>query len=224
MPDVATTDWNPVLREELAKPYWAELQAFVAEERRHHAVYPPPDEVFAALHRTPYAEVKALILGQDPYHGPGQAHGLCFSVRRGVPIPPSLRNVYAELEADLGIEPPPHGCLDAWAEQGVLLLNATLTVRARAAASHQRRGWETFTDQVIRAVSQKEERVVFLLWGASARRKRDLVDRTRHVIIESAHPSPLSAHNGFFGSRPFSRTNAALEDAGRAPIDWRIPA
>jgi uracil-DNA glycosylase len=223
VPAVATTDWNPVLREELAKPYWAELQAFVAEERRHHAVYPPPDEVFAALHRTPYAEVKALILGQDPYHGPGQAHGLCFSVRRGVPIPPSLRNVYAELEADLGIEPPSHGCLDAWAEQGVLLLNATLTVRARAAASHQRRGWETFTDQVIRAVSQKEERVVFLLWGASARRKRDLVDRTRHVIIESAHPSPLSAHNGFFGSRPFSRTNAALEEAGRTPIDWRIP-
>jgi uracil-DNA glycosylase len=223
VPAVATTDWNPVLREELAKPYWAELQAFVAEERRHHAVYPPPDEVFAALHRTPYAEVKALILGQDPYHGPGQAHGLCFSVRRGVPIPPSLRNGYAELEADLGIEPPSHGCLDAWAEQGVLLLNATLTVRARAAASHQRRGWETFTDQVIRAVSQKEERVVFLLWGASARRKRDLVDRTRHVIIESAHPSPLSAHNGFFGSRPFSRTNAALEEAGRTPIDWRIP-
>lgn len=223
MPAVATTDWNPVLREELAKPYWAELQAYVAEERRHHAVYPPPDEVFAALHRTPYAEVKALILGQDPYHGPGQAHGLCFSVRRGVPIPPSLRNIYAELEADLGIEPPSHGCLDAWAEQGVLLLNATLTVRARAAASHQRRGWETFTDQVIRAVSQKEERVVFLLWGASARRKRDLVDRTRHVIIESAHPSPLSAHNGFFGSRPFSRTNAALEEAGRTPIDWRIP-
>jgi uracil-DNA glycosylase len=223
VPAVATTDWNPVLREELAKPYWAELQAFVAEERRHHAVYPPPDEVFAALHRTPYAEVKALILGQDPYHGPGQAHGLCFSVRRGVPIPPSLRNVYAELEADLGIEPPSHGCLDAWAEQGVLLLNATLTVRARAAASHQRRGWETFTDQVIRAVSQKEERVVFLLWGASARRKRDLIDRSRHVIIESAHPSPLSAHNGFFGSRPFSRTNAALEAAGRTPIDWRIP-
>lgn len=220
---MATTDWNPVLREELGKPYWAELQAFVAEERRHHAVYPPPDEVFAALHRTPYAEVKALILGQDPYHGPGQAHGLCFSVRRGVPIPPSLRNVYAELEADLGIEPPSHGCLDAWADQGVLLLNATLTVRARAAASHQRRGWETFTDQVIRAVSQKEERVVFLLWGASARRKRDLVDRSRHVIIESAHPSPLSAHNGFFGSRPFSRTNAALEEAGRTPIDWRIP-
>jgi uracil-DNA glycosylase len=221
---VATTDWNPVLREELAKPYWAELQAFVADEHRHHAVYPPADEVFAALHRTPYAEVKALILGQDPYHGPGQAHGLCFSVRTGVPIPPSLRNIYAELESDLGIEPPPHGCLDAWADQGVLLLNATLTVRARTAASHQKRGWETFTDQVIRAVSDKEERVVFLLWGASARRKRDLIDRTRHVIIESAHPSPLSAHNGFFGSRPFSRTNAALEEAGRRPIDWRLPA
>lgn len=218
-----STDWNPVLRAELAKPYWAELQAFVAEERRQGAVYPPADEVFAALHRTPYSNVKVLILGQDPYHGPGQAHGLCFSVRRGVAIPPSLRNIYAELQSDLGIEPPAHGCLDAWADQGVLLLNATLTVRARQAASHQKRGWETFTDQVIRAVSAKPERVVFLLWGASARRKREMVDRARHVVIESAHPSPLSAHNGFFGSRPFSRANAALEAAGRAPVDWRLP-
>jgi uracil-DNA glycosylase len=218
-----STDWNPVLRAELAKPYWAELQAFVAEERRQGAVYPPADEVFAALHRTPYAAVKVLILGQDPYHGPGQAHGLCFSVRRGVAIPPSLRNIYAELQSDLGIEPPAHGCLDAWADHGVLLLNATLTVRARQAASHQKRGWETFTDQVIRAVSAKPERVVFLLWGASARRKRELVDRDRHVVIESAHPSPLSAHNGFFGSRPFSRANAALVAAGREPVDWRLP-
>lgn len=219
----ATTDWNPILRAEFDAPYWAELQAFVAEERRTHEVYPPPDEVFAALHRTPYAAVKVLILGQDPYHGPGQAHGLCFSVRRGTPIPPSLRNIYAELRHDLGIEPPRHGCLDAWADQGVLLLNATLTVRAREAASHQKRGWETFTDQVIRAVSAKEDRVAFILWGASARRKRDLVDRSRHVIIESAHPSPLSAHNGFFGSRPFSRANDALVAAGREPVDWRIP-
>lgn len=219
----ATTDWNPILRAELDAPYWAELQAFVAEERRTHVVYPPPDEVFAALHRTPHASVKVLILGQDPYHGPGQAHGLCFSVRRGTPIPPSLRNVYAELQADLGIEPPRHGCLDAWADQGVLLLNATLTVRAGQAASHQKRGWERFTDQVIRAVSAKEERVAFILWGASARRKRDLVDRSRHVVLESAHPSPLSAHNGFFGSRPFSRANEALVAAGREPVDWRIP-
>lgn len=218
-----TTDWNPILRAELGKPYWAELQAFVADERRHHQVFPPPDEVFAALHRTPYASVKVLILGQDPYHGPGQAHGLCFSVRRGIAIPPSLRNVYQELHDDLGIDPPRHGCLDAWAEQGVLLLNTTLTVRAHQAASHQKRGWETFTDAVISAVNDKPERVVLLLWGAAARRKRALVDTSRHVVIESAHPSPLSAHNGFFGSRPFSRANAALEAAGRAPVDWRIP-
>ena len=217
------TDWNPILRDELQKPYWEELQAFVSEERRHHAVYPPADEVFAALHRTPYADVKAVILGQDPYHGPGQAHGLCFSVRPGVALPPSLRNIFGELTADLGIAPPNHGCLDAWADQGVLLLNTTLTVRAHAAASHQKHGWETFTDQVIRAVDAKDERVVFILWGAAARRKKELIDRDRHVIIESAHPSPLSAHNGFFGSRPFSRTNAALEAAGRTPIDWSIP-
>jgi uracil-DNA glycosylase len=217
------TDWNPVLRAELAKPYWPVLQQFVAEERSRHPVYPAPDEVFAALHLTPYAAVKVLILGQDPYHGPGQAHGLCFSVRPGVPLPPSLQNVLKELQADLDIDPPGHGCLEAWARQGVLLLNATLTVRARQAASHQGKGWETFTDAVIRAVNAKPERVVFILWGASARKKRALIDTARHVVIESAHPSPLSAHNGFFGSRPFSRANAALEDAGREPVDWRIP-
>ncbi|MGQ0832630.1 MAG: uracil-DNA glycosylase [Microthrixaceae bacterium] len=217
------TDWNPVLRAELAKPYWPELQRFVAEERSRHTIYPPKEQVFAALHLTPYASVKVLILGQDPYHGAGQAHGLCFSVREGVAVPPSLQNIYQELEADLGIAPPNHGCLEAWAAQGVLLLNATLTVRARQAASHQGKGWETFTDAVIRAVNAKEERVVFILWGASARRKRALVDLTRHVVIESAHPSPLSARNGFFGSRPFSRANQALVDAEREPVDWRIP-
>ena len=216
------TDWNPVLRGELAKPYWAELQQFIATERARTTVYPPHDEVFAALHLTPFAEVKVVILGQDPYHGAGQAHGLCFSVRDGVPPPPSLVNVFKELQTDLGIDPPSHGCLDAWARQGVLLLNATLTVRARQAASHQGKGWETFTDEVLRAVSAKPERVVFILWGASARKKRGLVDTSRHVIIESAHPSPLSAHNGFFGSRPFSRANAALVEAGREPIDWRL--
>lgn len=217
------TDWNPVLRDQLAAPYWAELQQFIAEERAHGPVYPAPDEVFAALHLTPYSTVKVLILGQDPYHGPGQAHGLCFSVRRGVPAPPSLQNIFKELEADLGVAPPRHGCLDAWAEQGVLLLNATLTVRARQAASHQGKGWERFSDAVIRAVNDKPERVVFVLWGASARRKRALVDLDRHVVIESPHPSPLSAHNGFFGSRPFSRANDALVEAGREPVDWRLP-
>jgi uracil-DNA glycosylase len=217
------TDWNPILRDEFAEPYWAELQAFVADERANHEVFPPAEEVFAALHQTPYASVKVVILGQDPYHGPGQAHGLCFSVRRGVAIPPSLRNIYTELRDDLGIAPPRHGNLDAWTRQGVLLLNTSLTVRAHQAASHHGRGWERFTDQVIRAVSAKPERVVFILWGAAARKKRSLVDTSRHVVLESAHPSPLSARNGFFGSRPFSRTNAALVEAGREPVDWRIP-
>lgn len=217
------TDWNPILRGEFDKPYWAELQQFVTDERSRFEVYPPHDEVFAALHLTPYREVKALVLGQDPYHGPGQAHGLCFSVRPGVARPPSLDNIFRELENDLGIRAPNHGCLDAWARQGVLLLNASLTVRARRAASHQGKGWEQFTDEVIRAVNAKPERVVFILWGASARRKKSLIDTPRHTIIESAHPSPLSAANGFFGSRPFSRTNEALVEAGREPIDWRIP-
>lgn len=217
------TDWNPLLRDEFAKPYWTELQSFVAAERSKTIVYPPADDVFAALHLTPYESTRVVILGQDPYHGPRQAHGLCFSVRRGVAVPPSLRNIFTELHDDLGITPPRHGNLDAWTRQGVLLLNTSLTVRAHQAASHHGHGWERFTDQVIRAVNEKPERVVFILWGAAARKKRSLVDTSRHVVVESAHPSPLSARNGFFGSRPFSRTNAALEDAGREPVDWRIP-
>lgn len=215
-----TTDWNPLLRDQFDEPYWQELQAFVRAERSKHTVYPPHDEVFAALHLTPYADVKVLILGQDPYHGPGQAHGLCFSVRPGVEIPPSLVNIFAELESDLGCPPPPDGNLDLWARQGVLLLNTTLTVRARQAASHQRKGWETFTDRVIEVVNEKPEPVVFVLWGASARKKKALVDTSRHTILESPHPSPLSAHRGFFGSKPFSQANAALIAAGREPVDW----
>jgi uracil-DNA glycosylase len=218
---VTTTDWNPVLRGEFAKPYWSELRRFVADERARHTVYPAGDEEFTALHLTPYAATRVVILGQDPYHGPRQAHGLCFSVRRGVPVPPSLANIRKELAADLGIVAPDHGSLDRWARQGVLLLNATLTVRAGQAASHQGRGWETFTDAVLRAVNDKPHPVVFILWGSSARRKKTLVD-ARHTIIESAHPSPLSAHQGFFGSRPFSRTNEALVAAGLEPIDWRL--
>jgi len=174
------TDWNPILRAELDAPYFKDLQRFVAAERAQRPIYPPPDAVFAALHLTPYEAVKVLILGQDPYHGAGQAHGLCFSVRPGVPRPPSLDNIFTELEQDVGVVRPDHGCLDSWARQGVLLLNATLTVRAGQAASHQGKGWERFTDAVIEAVNAKPERVVFILWGASAR-------------------------NGFFGSRPFSR-------------------
>ena len=214
------TDWNPLLRAELDKPYWADLHEFLAEERAHALVYPPPEDTFAALHLTPYAETRVLILGQDPYHGAGQAHGLCFSVRRGVPTPPSLVNILKELEADLGCAAPGHGCLEAWAGDGVLLLNAVLSVRAGAAASHAGKGWETFTDEVIRAVNEKAERVVFILWGASARKKKALIDQSHHVIIESAHPSPLAAHNGVFGSRPFSRANAALEEVGRPPVHW----
>ena len=216
------TDWNPLLRDQFELAYWRELQEFVANERREHPVHPPADEVFAALRLTSYTDVKVMILGQDPYHGPGQAHGLCFSVRRGVRVPPSLRNIHEELHADLGLTIPDHGNLEAWASHGVLLLNATLTVRGGAAASHQQHGWETFTDQVIRVVNAKDDPVVFILWGASARRKRALIDTDRHTVIESAHPSPLSAHNGFLGSRPFSQTNAALIASGREPVDWDL--
>ena len=218
------TDWNPVLRAELDKPYWADLQRFVADERTRHAVYPPREDVFAALHLTPFARTKVLILGQDPYHGPGQAHGLCFSVRPGVALPRSLLNIFKELHDDLGLDPPDHGSLVAWAESGVLLLNAVLTVRAHVAGSHAGKGWERFTDEIITTVDAKPQRVVFILWGAYARKKKSLIDLSRHVVIESAHPSPLSAHNGFFGSRPFSRANAALSQAGREPVDWQIPS
>jgi uracil-DNA glycosylase len=220
---VPQTDWNPILRGEFAKPYWPPLQAFVADERAKGPVYPPAAEVFAALHLTPYADTRVVILGQDPYHGPAQAEGLCFSVRAGVAKPPSLVNIFKELADDLGIAPPNHGSLAHWAQQGVLLLNTTLTVRGGQAASHHGKGWETFTDEVLAAVNAKPERVVFILWGANARKKKALIDLRRHVVIESAHPSPLSAHNGFFGSRPFSRANAALIAAGRQPIDWAIP-
>jgi uracil-DNA glycosylase len=217
---MTTTDWNPILRGEFDKPYWQDLQRFVAGERAQRTVYPPHDEVFAALHLTPYADTRVMILGQDPYHGRGQAHGLCFSVRRGVPTPPSLANVFKELHDDLGVPIPDHGNLEAWATQGVLLLNATLTVRAGQAGSHQKHGWETFTDEVIRAVGDKPDHVVFILWGGYARRKKSLIDTSRHTVIESPHPSPLSAHNGFFGTKPFSRANAALAAHGQQPIDW----
>lgn len=217
--------WLRCLEQEFAESYMAELRTFLrAEKQRGKVIYPAGSEWFAALDTTPFEAVKVVILGQDPYHGPGQAHGLCFSVPRGVAPPPSLRNILAELEADLGIAAPGHGDLGRWADQGVLLLNTTLTVRGGRAASHQGRGWETFTDEVIRTVDAKTDRVVFVLWGAAARRKHSLISTDRHVIVESAHPSPLSAHNGFFGSRPFSRTNAALVEAGRAPIDWRLDA
>jgi uracil-DNA glycosylase len=219
---MATTDWNPILRGEFDKAYWRDLQQFVTVERQRHTVYPPHPDVFAALHLTRYADTRVLILGQDPYHGSGQAHGLCFSVPAGVTIPPSLANIHRELADDVGVNAPGHGSLEAWARQGVLLLNATLTVRAGQAGSHQGKGWETFTDEVIAAVNAKPEHVVFVLWGSYARKKRALIDAARHTIIESPHPSPLSAHNGFFGSRPFSRANAALVAHGQQPIEWAL--
>ena len=216
------TTWRPVLIAETEKHYCKPLQRFVKDERKKYTVFPPDKDVFAALHLTPYEKVSVLILGQDPYHEVGQAHGLCFSVRPDVAIPPSLQNIYKELHDDLGCKIPNNGCLTPWAEQGVLLLNAVLTVRAHQANSHQGKGWENFTDAIIRAVNDKPDRVVFVLWGAYARKKAPLINTTRHVIIESAHPSPLSAGNGFFGSRPFSKINAALREAGKPEIDWQI--
>jgi uracil-DNA glycosylase len=215
--------WQDVLASEAADPYFAELGRFVAAERAEHQVFPPEDEVFAALEATPYEQVRVVLLGQDPYHDDGQAHGMCFSVRPGVRIPPSLRNMYKELDADLGVPPASHGYLRAWADQGVLLLNTVLTVRAHEAASHKGHGWERFTDAVIRAVDAREQPAVFVLWGAHAKKKAALIDTTRHRIVQGAHPSPLSAKM-FLGSRPFSKTNAALEELGHAPVDWQLPA
>lgn len=218
---MAPTDWNSLLREQREQPYWPELQQFLQAERATHAVFPEPDDVFAALDLTPLADTRVVILGQDPYHGEGQAHGLSFSVRDGVAVPPSLRNIHKELIADLGIDAPTHGNLQAWARSGVLLLNSVLTVRAHSAASHRGKGWEVFTDSVIGAVAAMSEPVVFMLWGNYARAKTSLIAGHHHVI-ESPHPSPLSASRGFFGSRPFSRANAALVEAGRDPIDWSL--
>ena len=216
------TDWNPLLKEEFEKPYWKKLQQYIFEERARYKVFPPNDDVFAALHMTSYQDVKILILGQDPYHGEGQAHGLCFSVKDGVSIPPSLRNIFKEINTDIGVTVPNHGNLESWARQGVLLLNATLTVRAHQAGSHQGKGWETFTDQVIRKVNEKAEKVVFLLWGAFARKKKVLIDIERHHVLESSHPSPFSAHRGFFGSKPFSTANSFLKESGRTPVNWEL--
>ena len=216
------TDWNPILRQEFNKPYWVELQNYILDQRASHMVFPAHPDVFRAFHLTSFATLKVVILGQDPYHGVGQANGLCFSVSPGVSFPPSLRNIFQELEDDLGISKPQSGDLAAWAEQGILLLNTTLTVRQGAPASHQGKGWETFTDEVIRCISQKKEKIVFVLWGASARRKKSLIDVTKHTCIESVHPSPLSAYRGFFGSKPFSRINQLLRQQGITEIDWSL--
>lgn len=214
--------WREVLGAETEKPYFAELAAFVAAERAEHQVFPPSGQEFSALEATPYEKVRVLVLGQDPYHDDGQAHGMSFSVLPGTRTPPSLRNIFKELDADLGIPAPDNGYLMHWAEQGVLLLNAVLTVRAHEANSHKAKGWEKFTDAVIKAVSAREEPVVFVLWGNYAKKKLPLIDTERHVVVQGAHPSPLSAKL-FFGSRPFSQINAALDGFGAEPIDWRVP-
>ncbi|VTR93542.1 uracil-dna glycosylase : Uracil-DNA glycosylase OS=Deinococcus deserti (strain VCD115 / DSM 17065 / LMG 22923) GN=ung PE=3 SV=1: UDG [Gemmata massiliana] len=214
--------WRAALEPETRKPYWAELAKFVTEERKAHTVFPPAPDVFNAFRYTPLDKVKVLLLGQDPYHGPGQAHGLCFSVRPGVTPPPSLRNIYKELETDLGIPPVKHGYLVTWAQRGVLMLNACMTVRKGAANSHAGKGWEKFTDAAIRAVNDQKRTVVFLLWGAYAGKKLPLIDQKRHVVVKSAHPSPFSEHL-FFGTKPFSKINTALEAAGEEPIDWHLP-
>ncbi|WP_461028412.1 uracil-DNA glycosylase [Streptomyces sparsus] len=214
--------WQEVLGEELHQPYFKELTEFVEGERERGPVYPPRESVFAALEATPFDRVKVLVLGQDPYHGEGQGHGLCFSVRPGVRVPPSLRNIFKELRDDLGHPVPDNGSLLPWAEQGVLLLNAVLTVRAGEANSHKNKGWERFTDAVIRAVSDRPDPAVFVLWGNYARKKLRLIDTERHAVVEGAHPSPLSARL-FLGSRPFSRINEAVAAQGHTPIDWRLP-
>lgn len=214
--------WLEVLAPEFDKPYMHQLKAFLVEEMRRHAVYPPGKEMFQAFWLTPFADVKVVILGQDPYHGPEQAHGLCFSVRRGVPVPPSLENIYRELHTDLGIPPATHGDLSSWARQGVLLLNTVLSVRARAARSHAGKGWENFTDKVIEELVQRREGLVFVLWGNDAGQKASMIDTSRHRIIRSSHPSPYSASYSFFGSRPFSKINAWLQSRGEAPIDWTV--
>lgn len=220
MTNKSPTDWRPLLAQETKKDYWHTLINFVNSERSAQKVFPKTDDVFNALRLTPYKNVKVVILGQDPYHNDGQAMGLSFSVPDGVKLPPSLVNIYKELATDLGTKQPASGDLSSWAKQGVLLLNAVLTVRAHQAASHQNKGWEEFTDAVLKAVNDKPAHVVFILWGNFARNKKTLIDTTKHTVIESAHPSPLSAYAGFFGSKPFSKTNQALKDHSQKPIDW----
>jgi uracil-DNA glycosylase len=217
--------WLSPLQSEFDAPYMRDLRVFlVAEREAGKIIYPRASEWFHALDATPLDKVRVVILGQDPYHGEDQAHGLCFSVKQGVPPPPSLVNIYKEMKTDLGIQPAKHGCLEHWSQQGVLLLNSVLTVEANRAASHAGKGWEKFTDAVIARVNTLPHPVVFVLWGAYAQKKAAVVDATRHHIIKSPHPSPLSAHNGFFGSRPFSRTNELLRGQGAAEIDWQLPA
>lgn len=216
--------WKAVVGSEFEQPHMQSLKQFLLEEKQAGKhIFPKGAEYFRALDLTPIDQVRVVILGQDPYHGAGQAHGLCFSVQPGVRIPPSLVNIYKEMQSDLGIAPARHGFLEHWARQGVLLLNSVLTVEEGRAGSHQGKGWERFTDRIIHAVAEEREHVVFILWGAYAQKKAAFVDPKRHLVLKSVHPSPLSAHNGFFGSKPFSKTNAYLQSHGLEPIDWQLP-
>src|SRR5713226_8267814 len=215
--------WHEHIDEEFSQPYFQKLAQFVDEERQHSTVFPPEEDVFNAFRYTPYDRVNVLLLGQDPYHDDNQAHGLCFSVRPGIKPPPSLVNMFHELRTDVGFRIPNNGYLVHWAEQGILMLNAVLTVRAHSPNSHKNHGWETFTDAIIRKVNTKDDPVVFVLWGGYAQKKLALIDTSRHTIVQSAHPSPLSARNGFFGSKPFSAINRALREADKPEIDWQIP-
>lgn len=221
--EIFHNDWAEYLNPELKKPYYQELRKFLIHEYKTQEIFPDMYDIFNALHYTSYHDTKVLILGQDPYHGEGQAHGLSFSVRPGVPAPPSLINIFKELKNDLGCYIPNNGCLKPWTKQGVLLLNTVLTVRAHQANSHRNMGWEQFTDRIIQLLNEREKPVAFILWGAPARKKKKMITNPIHFIVESAHPSPLSAHNGFFGSRPFSKVNNFLESVGETPIDWQIP-
>ena len=216
-------DWGQYLKEEMAQPYYRQLRQFLIGEYSTKQVYPDMYSIFNALHYTSYADTKVLILGQDPYHEPGQAHGLSFSVQPNVPPPPSLVNIFKELETDLGCTVPNNGCLEPWARQGVLLLNTVLTVQAHRANSHRDKGWEIFTDKIISLLNQREKPVAFILWGSPARRKKAMITNPQHFIVESPHPSPLSAYRGFFGSRPFSKVNKFLESVGEEPINWQLP-
>lgn len=214
--------WDEILKDEFSGENYLKIREFLKDEYSHHVCYPSMYDIFNALKYTDYYAVKAVIIGQDPYHEEGQAHGLSFSVKKGVDIPPSLVNIYKELKSDLGISPAPHGCLESWAKQGVLLLNSVLTVRAHLANSHKNCGWQIFTDDIIKKLNERDTPIVFILWGANARSKKQYITNQIHYVIESAHPSPLSAYNGFFGSKPFSRTNEFLKKNGIAPIDWEI--
>ncbi len=217
--------WKARLAPEFSQDYMRSLRAFLLSRKRAGAtIYPPGPQIFAALDNTPFEDVRVVILGQDPYHGPGQAHGLCFSVQAGVPAPPSLVNIFKEIESDLGLARPGHGCLQAWAERGVLLLNAVLTVERGQAAAHQGKGWERFTDEVVRQLDAGREGLVFMLWGSYAQKKGSVIDRRRHCVLTAPHPSPLSAHRGFLGCRHFSKANQYLEQRGVGPVDWSLPA